>query len=100
MKVFDEHTPAIRVDAGATFAIALASNPTTGYTWQVTVPGYNLELLGQEYEAGSRAIGGAGREVFRFCARGAGQVDLVFEYRRPWASDVRDTRLFQLTIAR
>jgi inhibitor of cysteine peptidase len=99
VKVFDDQTTAIKVSADTTFAIALASNPTTGYTWQATVPSHSLELLDQKYEAGSTAVGGAGREVFRFRARERGQVDLVFKYRRPWTRDTRDTQHFRVTIA-
>jgi inhibitor of cysteine peptidase len=96
---FDDPVQAIHVAVGETFAIALASNPTTGYTWQTAVDPRCLTLLAQELEPGGDAIGAGGQEVFRFRARQAGEAEITFEYRRPWGGRARGTERFRLVIA-
>jgi inhibitor of cysteine peptidase len=96
---FDDPAQAIHVAAGETFAIALASNPTTGYTWQAEVDPRCLALLAQEFEPGGDAIGAGGLEVFRFHVRQAGQAEITFEYRRPWGGGARETERFRLVVA-
>ena len=81
------------VKAGETFEVQLPGNPTTGYRWQwVPVqPSAKIGLLSAGYQVGNFVhqgdgrqgpIGGGGAHVFGFQAREAGDVTLVFEYRR------------------
>lgn len=99
MQRFDDPAQTIHVAAGETFAIALASNPTTGYTWQAEIDPRCLALLTQEFEPGGDAIGAGGREVLRFRAREACRTEIDFEYRRPWGGAARDTARFRVVIA-
>ena len=71
--------------------VTLASNPTTGYGWQVVE--INNTVLVQdgdpEYkqEPGMDGLVGAGgSETFRFKGAGAGRTTLTLGYMRPWES--------------
>ena len=99
MQRFEDPTRAIRATVGETFAIALAGNPTTGYTWQSTVdPGY-LELVGEAFEPVDEGVGSGGQEVFRFRALASGESEIRCEYRRPWDKKARDSKQFRIEIA-
>lgn len=71
---------------GDTFAVALPANPSTGYTWGMTVP----DVL-EEEGAGSYAsdappgmVGAGGTMTWRFRAVRPGEGELVLVYRRQW----------------
>ncbi len=95
---FDDPVTPIHVAAGETFILALAGNPTTGYTWQVIVDAQYLEILGQEFEPHGTGVGAGGVEVFRLRALAAGESEIACEYRRPWDREARDTKRFRVTI--
>ena len=97
MKRYADPIAAIQVAVGDNFAIELAGNPTTGYTWQVHADGQYLELLGQEFEPGGEGVGAGGQEVFRFRALAAGETEIDCEYRRPWDKEVRDSKRFRVS---
>ena len=98
MARFDDPAKPIHVTAGDTFALALAGNPTTGYTWQVAVDARYLEILGQEFEPGGAGVGAGGNEVFQLRALAAGESEIACEYRRPWDREARDTKRFRVVI--
>lgn len=81
----------IEVTVGEEFLISLDSNPSTGYSWEVTspLPAW-LELIGSEYihaHTDPPVIGGSGTEEWTFRANDAGTATVTFEYRQPWATD-------------
>jgi inhibitor of cysteine peptidase len=94
----DDPTQVTRVRVGEQLAIALAGNPTTGYTWQVEAESDCLELLGQEFERGGQGVGAGGQEVFTFRAVGKGEAEIACTYRRPWDAAARDSRRFRVVI--
>ena len=98
VQTFGDPLLVIHVACDETFAVELAGNPTTGYTWQpdCTVPA--LALVGQAFQPGGPGIGAGGREIFHFHALMPGNVELAFTYRRPWGGPVRDTRRFQVFV--
>jgi predicted secreted protein len=98
MHRFDDPTQIVRVRVSEEFAVALAGNPTTGYTWQPSIHVEHLELLGQTFEPSGEGVGAGGREVFHFHPRTAGETEITFEYRRPWGSETRDTKRFRIVI--
>jgi inhibitor of cysteine peptidase len=98
LRSFDDPAQAIHVASGETFAVRLAGNPTTGYTWQASVDSPNLELVGQEFEPAGEGIGAGGHEVFRFRALAAGETEIVLEYRRPWGGAARDVARFRVFV--
>ncbi|MFC1935887.1 protease inhibitor I42 family protein [Chloroflexota bacterium] len=78
---------------GDTYEVALESNGTTGYQWLVehTLCFCNenlLEIIDQRFEVDSDLIGAAGEQVFVLRAVGAGTVDVMFTYKRPWEDEV------------
>jgi inhibitor of cysteine peptidase len=98
MQRFDNPTKLIQVAAGETFAVTLAGNPTTGYTWQVGVDQQHLELIDQTYTPGGEGVGAGGQEVFTFRARAAGKTGIACEYRRPWDKEARETKRIEVII--
>ena len=71
---------------GETFGIRLAENPTTGYSWNLSLPA-GLTLSRDEYlpSATSGQVAGAGgTRSFTLVAARAGAWNLSAEYRRPW----------------
>lgn len=98
MQRFEDLARSIHVAAGEAFAIALAGNPTTGYTWQAEVDSSYLEVLAQEFEPGGQAVGAGGQEVFRFCTHQVGETEITFKYQRPWGGEVRDAKCLRVVI--
>jgi inhibitor of cysteine peptidase len=81
----------VTLQAGENLTLTLESNPTTGYSWQVTE--LDKAILVQEGEPeykqspGSEGLVGAGgTETFRFKAAGSGETSLMLGYMRPWES--------------
>lgn len=90
---------------GDTLSVALDSNPSTGYSWQVgAVDKAVLEQLGPPQFAlpsGTTPKPGAGgTQTFNFNAVGKGQTTLTFDYVRPWEKDVTPTppNVFTVTV--
>jgi inhibitor of cysteine peptidase len=98
VRSYDNPAQPIAVATGETFAVRLAGNPTTGYTWKAGVDSSYLELVGQEFERQTEGVGAGGHEVFRFRARAAGETEIAFEYRRPWSGTTRDAARFLVSI--
>jgi inhibitor of cysteine peptidase len=96
---FEDSELTITVAPDETFGVVLSGNPTTGYAWHARVDTDYLELLAQEFEPEGAAMGAGGRELFRFRAHQRGETAIAFEYRRPWASEVRAQQSFQVIIA-
>jgi inhibitor of cysteine peptidase len=85
-QVFTDPAVVIRAHVGQTFLIALASNRTTGYSWQRTgSPDPAVETVGDAYQA-PRApqIGAGGQEVWIFRAIDAGIGSVTLQYVRPF----------------
>jgi len=85
------HAETIEVTVGEEFTISLDSNPTTGYSWELTgpLPAW-LELIGSEYiptPTDPPMVGSGGIEEWTFRANAAGTATITFEYRRPWEED-------------
>jgi inhibitor of cysteine peptidase len=86
MMVIDERANGRRValGRGATMALRLDENPTTGYRWQVDSAGAPaLAPAGDQYEPPPRPRPGAvGHHVWTFRAARAGSGVLQLSYRR------------------
>ena len=85
--VFTDSAKPIEVVAGQQFAVALESNPTTGFQWEVTIDnsGTYTQVGAGEYTQGATKPGmaGAGGTVrFTFQAAKAGTGSVKFTYRR------------------
>ena len=90
-----------QVASGQTLAIHLIANHTTGYRWTLaSTPKGILTQDGEpSYAPSSGAAGAGGTETWSFSAKGSGQQELRFEYRRPWERDAKPERALTYTIA-
>jgi len=83
--------------------VALASNPTTGFSWSVSdASDPQLVLQGEPkfVPAGSTTpvVGAGGTEVFTFKAVDAGTAKLTLEYRRSFETGVAPEDTFTVTV--
>jgi predicted secreted protein len=78
------YTPgkSIAVDQGAQFVIALASNPTTGYSWKAAAND-NVEQVKSKFVQGdSKLMGAGGTQFITFKATKRGSTTLQVDYAR------------------
>lgn len=99
VQTFVDPAQAIHIVVDELFAIALAGNPTTGYTWQIGVDERYLILIDQEFEPAGEGVGAGGQEVCRFRALKAGETEVTCIYQRPWGGEARDEKHFRVVIA-
>ncbi len=89
----------VQAHVGDEINIALDSNPTTGYRWDVEKSdGALLTLKQSNFAASSSAIGSGGTQTLTFVAKSAGNVNLQLKYWRSFAGDKSITRRFAATI--
>lgn len=108
VETYDDEGQGIDIDVGKEFVIALGSNQTTGYSWQVDYDETMLELIPGEdggqstYETDETeepAMGAGGIEYFRFLALEAGETEITLTYAQPWeGGGVGETKVFTVTI--
>jgi inhibitor of cysteine peptidase len=100
--VYDQPGEQVTVEAGEQFTIELASNPSTGYTWQLAQPpGDQVALVDQDYEPeGDPRPGSSGFQRFVFEGMKVGTTELTFSYLRPWETGVppTDTATFPVSV--
>lgn len=100
-KADDGKTVTVAMDG--TVIVALAANPSTGYSWAVvaTEPA-NLELEGEPtyVPPGSTTpvVGAAGTEVFTFKATKTGSSKLSMAYTRSFETGVAPVETFEVTV--
>jgi inhibitor of cysteine peptidase len=85
----------IQVPRDKEFSIALASNPSTGFRWKMTLPEDQqvVKLLGSEHVVSQEVMPGVpGEEVYKFKAITAGETKVDFVYERPWEPKEAPTR--------
>lgn len=85
----------IRVLAGKQFSITLNANHTTGYSWRLARPldPALLRQISDEYHAAtSDAVGAPGEEVWTFESVAAGNLEVDFEYVRPFEKDAKPVK--------
>ena len=78
----------IKTEKGDIFFIVLASNPTTGYQWELEFDSNYIQLIDREYIPHEPdRIGGSGDETFEFLALKSGKTEITFSYLRPWLKE-------------
>jgi inhibitor of cysteine peptidase len=92
----------VRLQNGEALVIRLESNPTTGYSWQVTE--IDNAMLVQDGDPaykqspGNDGLAGAGgEETIRFKALGSGRTTLMLGYMRPW-EDLPPLQTFRIQV--
>lgn len=90
----------VTIATGATFVLALESNPSTGYTWQlVTAPDAAIVSVSDvQFEPGdTELIGAPGTDRWLFTGLAAGTTELQLDYVGP-GTDAEIAQTFTLTI--
>lgn len=91
-------TQPIQVISGQDFTLALESNRTTGYQWQLGRPldEAMVKFVRSQYrEVAAGRPGAGGEEFWTFHAVGRGQTQIAMQYVRPWERHVAPVK--QLT---
>ncbi|MEZ4502537.1 MAG: protease inhibitor I42 family protein [Dehalococcoidia bacterium] len=99
----DDSGSSVSLEVGQRLRVTLESNPTTGYSWQLTGapdPAVLEQVLGPIYIGGaSDLVGAAGTETFDFLAVGAGTTSISLEYARPFeANSMTDAWTIDVTV--
>jgi len=92
----------INATVNGEFAIALDSNPTTGYSWNVSYDESLLSLEKEEYNPDEKAeglVGAGGTQYYQFKALKAGSTEINLTYRRTWEEEPIDRKVFTVTIS-
>ena len=87
-----------------TVSFAFASNPSTGYSWEVKKSGKSVKQTKEWYESGidergDLAIAGrSGTQFYTFTAVAAGKTTLTFTYERAWEKEVEALKTYVVCI--
>eukprot|EP00291_Cryptomonas_curvata_P024223 CAMPEP_0172173708 /NCGR_PEP_ID=MMETSP1050-20130122/13228_1 /TAXON_ID=233186 /ORGANISM="Cryptomonas curvata, Strain CCAP979/52" /LENGTH=130 /DNA_ID=CAMNT_0012845541 /DNA_START=80 /DNA_END=472 /DNA_ORIENTATION=+ len=85
---FDKNTKAsAELALGDQFTVTLASNPTTGYTWEISKASALLKKVDSKYiptDSQPGLVGGGGKDVYTFKTVGTGPGEIIFSYKRSW----------------
>ena len=102
VKTYTDSGQTINIGVNQQFVIALGSNPTTGYSWQVSYDKTMLELMEKTYKPGKEAkqgkVGAGGTELFRFKTLKTGGDEITLVYKRPWEEDFVEQKVFTINI--
>lgn len=89
----------VSLQVGQMLVVALASNPSTGYAWEITeVDSMVLALTKEDFKAESNLVGAGGTQLFFFDALKAGQTLLKLVYHRSWEQGVEPAETFSITV--
>jgi inhibitor of cysteine peptidase len=90
----------IELSRDRTLYISLASNPTTGYRWEVDALDEDvLRQVGEpEFEPQSRLVGAPGVEILHFQAVNTGRTTVKLVYRRSWEKDVEPLETYSVDV--
>ena len=90
----------IDTGVGEEFLIALDSNPTTGYDWEVDYDVNVLTLVNKEYDTAKcpGLVGAGGTQYFTFKALKDGTTKITLNYKRSWEEEILSTEIFTINI--
>lgn len=101
----EEHNGgSVELNPGQMLVVSLASNPTTGYSWEVAdcdeavvkqVGEVEFAIAGDEDPP---PPGTGGTETFRFETVGSGQTTLTLVYYRPWEEGVEPLGVYSVEV--
>ena len=102
VKTYDDSGQPIDIGLNREFVIALGSNPTTGYGWQVTHDESMLELVEQIYkpseEVKDGVVGAGGVEYIRFKTLQKGETEITLVYKQPWEESTPEDETKTFTV--
>ncbi len=97
----EDNNSDVSIEIDEIFDISLASNPTTGYEWDIKEWDYSvLELVDHKFEPpeGENIVGGAGKEVWTFKGLKNGETTLRLIYWQSWEGEESITDEFTLHV--
>jgi len=94
----------IRLQPGQELIVSLETNPTTGYSWMVLIPG-DAEVITQQGEADyapsttdQNIDGAGGTATYHFLAGSTGSTTLQLGYGRAWETNEPPVQIFEIYI--
>jgi inhibitor of cysteine peptidase len=93
----------VALGAGEMLEVRLSENPSTGHRWtqpEESRSGWTaiLRQVDDTFESAGTVPGKSGTRILRFEAIGAGDSDLLLQYRRSWDKDAEPARSFRLHV--
>ena len=91
----------VSIHPGEELVVTLASNPTTGYTWEASnLDAAVLQQIGDaKFTSDNTArVGSGGSLTLVFKALEPGATSLVLVYHRPWEANVAPLDTFKVTV--
>ena len=75
--------------------LTLPSNPTTGYTWEVTQTEDIFDITSEYAEdaADEELVGAGGTETYTLTPKTAGETEVTATYKRDWEGGETDTSM-------
>ncbi len=102
VKTYTDSGQTINIGVNQEFIIAIGTNPTTGYDWEVSFDETILELVEKTYNLGEKAeegaVGVGGVDYFRFEALKAGETEITLVYKRQWEIVSLKQKVFTVNI--
>jgi len=102
VETYTDSGQTIDIGVDQEFVIALGSNPTTGYDWELSLDETMLELVEKTYklpeEAEHEVVGAGGVDYFRFKALKAGETEVTLVYKRTWEEEGIEQKIFTINI--
>ncbi|MBN1485142.1 MAG: protease inhibitor I42 family protein, partial [Chloroflexia bacterium] len=96
----DKDGSRIELKADQVIVLNLESNPSTGYSWQVS--GLDQRILRQvgtsEWLPQSGLLGAPGTQVLRFAGVSQGETTLRLVYHRPWEASLGPAKTYSLDV--
>ena len=92
----------INTTVNGEFAIALDSNPTTGYSWNASYDTSMLSLEKEKYQPSEKEpglVGAGGTQYYQFKALKAGSTEINLTYLRSWEEEPIDRKVFTVVIS-
>ena len=97
----------VELGEGQALVVTLESNPTTGYSWEVSEVDEDVlmqigdsefkEAAASAAAEGEQVVGAGGTETFYF-ASAPGETTLTLVYHRPWEEDVEPEEIFSVEV--
>ena len=93
----------VTLSPGDPLILALDSNPTTGFAWEIVETGDEsvVQEAGHGFEAqtsGPQLVGMGGTEVWVFKTLAEGQSTISMEYSQPWQGGIKAAQTFVVTL--
>lgn len=96
----DANASEISIEQNGLIVLKLEENPTTGYSWNLTVP-EGLTLIGDDFAVAQEAeglVGAGGIHEWQLQAQTEGTHEIYAIYKRPWENITGEEDTFSMTV--